>query len=263
MSAAPQIRAGNRNADAGSRMHVLDWVEGLAGPFRDGLNSLIATTGAKVLPSAKWMPYSSTEIGRREARLMMDDGLLDEVRQGALRAWWLAGADPRGNEPAWDLAATAVWPDGREGLILVDATAHASELSAVGKEVPPRDAPRRRENHESIGDAIAEARAALGGAAAGINISRDRHYHLSSRIAFAWKLARLGTPVVLVSLGFIGDHGMAGHLTSETHWRHVFETHCRDVLPPALLDRELSCGAASFWPLVRARMGVRLSCDHD
>lgn len=262
MAAALEKRARDRNAEAGSRMHMLDWVEGLAGPFRDSLNTLIAPTGAKLLPSAKWMPYSSTEQGRREARLMIDDGFISELRQSALRAWWLGGGDPRGNEPNWDLAATAVWPDGREGLVLIEATAHAGELSEAGKEPPPKAAPRRHENHQSIGAAIKDARDALGGAEAGVNISRDRHYQLSNRIAFAWKLARLGTPVALVYLGFCGDKGMGpGFLRSESHWREVFEAHARPVFPRNMLEREIPCGMASFWLLVRARMAVRHSYD--
>lgn len=262
MAVALEKRARDRNADAGSRMHMLDWVEGLAGPFRDSLNTLVGPTGAKLLPSAKWMPYSSTEQGRREARLMLDDGFISELRQSALRAWWLGNGDPRGNEPNWDLVATAVWPDGREGLVLVDAKAHVNELSEAGKEPPPKDAPRRQENHQSIGAAIKEAQAGLGGAAAGIKISRDRHYQLSNRIAFAWKLARLGTPVALVHLGFCGDRGMGpGCLRSESHWREAFEAHAKPVFPPEMLEREIGCGMASFWVLVRARMAVRLSHD--
>lgn len=262
MAAALGQRARGRDAEAGSRMHMLDWVEGLAGPFRDSLNNLIAPTGAKLLPSAKWMPYSSTEQGCREARLMIDDGFISELRQSALRAWWVGSNDSRGYEPNWDLAATAVWPDGREGLVLVDANAHAGELSAAGKDMPPRDAPRRQENHRSIGAAIEDAREALGGEAAGVRLSRDRYYELSSRIAFAWKLARLGAPVALVYIGFCGDRGIGpGFLRSESHWREVFEAHAKAVFPPDMLEREINCGMASFWVLVRARMAVRLSYE--
>ena len=261
MAAALEKRARDRNADAGSRMHMLDWVEGLAGPFRDSLNTLIAPTGAKLLPSAKWMPYSSTEKGRREARLSFDDGFISELRQHALRGWWL-GNDKRATEPNWDLAATAVWPDGREGLVLVEAKVHVNELSEAGKEAPSRDMPRRYENHQTIGAAIKEAQAGLGGAAAGVHISRDHHYQLSNRIAYAWKLARLGTPVALVYLGFCGDKGMgSGFLRSESHWRDMFEAHAKPVFPADMLEREIPCGMASFWVLARARMAVRHSHD--
>lgn len=261
MAAALEKRARGRNAEAGSRMHMLDWVEGLAGPFRDSLNTLVAPTGAKLLPSAKWMPYSSTEQGRREARLMSDHGFISELRQDALRAWWLGG-DRRANEPSWDLAATAVWPDGREGLVLIEAKAHVNELSEAGKAAPPKDMPRRYENHQTVGAAIKDAQDGLGGAAAGVRISRDRHYQLSNRIAFAWKLARLGTPVALVYLGFCGDKGMGpGFLRSESHWREMFEAHAEPILPPDMLEREIPCGMASFWVLVRARMAVRHSYD--
>jgi hypothetical protein len=68
--------------------------------------------------------------------------------------------------------------------------------------------------------------------------------------------------VALVYLGFCGDRGMGpGFLRSESHWREVFEAHARPVLPPDMLEREISCGMASFWVLPRARMAVRHSYD--
>lgn len=56
---------------------------------------------------------------------------------------------------------------------------------------------------------IAEACAGLQLLGPAVRISRDSHYQLSNRVAFAWKLATLGLPTVLVYLGFWGDDGIA------------------------------------------------------
>jgi hypothetical protein len=76
-----------------------------------------------------WMPRGFVEP--REAKL--GDALLflsDEHRE-AISAWWLAVRD-HANTPNWDIASTATI-DGAEGLLLVEAKAHAGEIRRDGK----------------------------------------------------------------------------------------------------------------------------------
>jgi hypothetical protein len=111
-------------------------------------------------------------------------------------------------------------------------------------------------NHERIGLAINEACVALRQASPAVAISRDAHYQLSNRVAFAWKLASLGVPTVLVYLGFFGDTGIVDAgvpFDSDAHWQACFWEHAASIVPADLFERRLDCGAAPAWLLVRGR----------
>jgi hypothetical protein len=171
-----------------------------------------------------------------------------------LRTWWLAH-EQGANTPNWDIAVSCEI-EGRTGLILVEAKANAPELSHSGKVLPLKSSDASQENHKRIGQAIDEACTALRRLASGIAITRDSHYQLANRVAFAWKLASLGIPTVLVYLGFLGDYGItdAGEpFRDEPHWHNVFEAYAHATVPPELFERRLDCGLAPTWFLVRAR----------
>ena len=102
----------------------------------------------------------------------------------------------RANTPNWDIVSTCQ-VDGRQGLVVVEAKAHRGELHRDGKD------PGNSENDKCISAAVAAANDALGGAAAGWSLCTDTHYQLCNRFAWAWKVASLGVPVVLVYLGFL------------------------------------------------------------
>jgi len=82
----------------------------------------------------------------------------------------------------------------------------------------------------------------------GVSVSRDSHYQLVNRLAFAWKLATLGIPIVLVYLvylGFTGDEGIrdAGvPFADPTEWNRAFAHYAAGVLPLALFERRLDLG---------------------
>ena len=112
------------------------------------------------------------------------------------------------------------------------------------------------ENHKRIGVAIGEACAALQRVSPATAISRDSHYQLSNRVAFAWKLANAGVTTVLVYLGFWGDDGLAdvgAPFQSAAHWEAVFTEYARCVVPMDLFEYRIECGAAPMWLLVRSR----------
>lgn len=146
--------------------------------------------------------------------------------------------------------------DGKPGLVLVEAKANVPELSDARK--PQRDGAsvRSEENHRQIVTALNDACEGLRTFNAGVTLSANSHYQLANRLAFAWKLATLGIPTVLVYLGFLGDTGIqeAGEpFEDEAHWRHEFARHARGVVPPDMFERPLECGAASAFVLVRSR----------
>ena len=184
----------------GSRKHILGWVGRGTEPFRASLNQMLAGCGAEIRNTDIWMPHGTTST--REARLGSNDlGVLTKDIQRELTKWWLV--HPSGaNTPNWDLAAGASF-SGREGLVLVEAKAHLGELEKAGKRPckTNRDEDgynRSEDNGQRIGVAIDQACNALKSQVPGVSISRDRYYQISNRIAFTWKLASLGIPVVLV-----------------------------------------------------------------
>ena len=117
----------------------------------------------------------------------------------------------------------------------MEAKAHAEELGSAEKGLP--STPNGWRNHERIGNAIAEAAAGLSVATSGSwAISRDRHYQLSNRFAWACKLASLGIPVALVYLGFLNAVEMSDRgqpFRSEDEWNSVLMDHCDGIVDPS------------------------------
>lgn len=163
-----------------------------------------------------------------------------------LKNWWLAS--PKGaNTLNWDIASTCTI-DGKYGVILVEAKAHVSELTdeAKGKKLSKQQAVNLNSfrNHQKIGRAINEARSALEPYLPGINISRDSNYQLSNRIAFAWKIASLGIPVVLCYLGFLRAYEMGDFFESRNDWENCLRSHCNSetgkvVVPEAAWNNKI------------------------
>jgi len=236
----------------GSRKHVLDWTN--RPDFVRELLHVVLPVDCSVTVASQWMPvgYGAPD----EARL---DTFGPQVLPNTnvwpvLRAWWLA--HERGaNTPNWDIAMSCEI-EGKRGLILVEAKANVPELSASGKSSDAKGSQRSDENHTHIGAAIEEACAALLALGTPTSISRDTHYQLSNRVAFAWKLASLGIPTVLVYLGFTGDDGIADAgvpFSDDAHWRGIFGAYVHTIVPESTFERRIDCGAAPFWLLVRSR----------
>lgn len=210
--------------ERGSRKHVLAWTE--SPDFLSELLQTVAPVKCSTDEETAWMPRGRVEP--REARLeSFGPRVLPSDCWKTLSRWWLV--HHRGaNTPNWDLAVRCQ-VEGRPGLVLVEAKAHVRELSDAGKGVSKGDPLRSGANHDRIDRAIAEARSALNAEFPQIAIARDRSYQLSNRIAFAWKLASLGVPTVLLYLGFVGDNGMATPLRNADHWKEVLEGHFERV----------------------------------
>ncbi len=222
--------------------------------FATQLEMLLKPTGAH--PAAgTWLPagYSAPEEARLESygpRFLR--GIID---WSALADWWLAHKGGA-NTPNWDLASVGDW-DGHRGLILIEAKANVQELKTEGKGLSDDASGRSRENHARIARAISEARDGLSRIVPGVKIGIASHYQLANRLAFAWKLASLGVPVVLVYLGFTGDTGImdAGDpLLDERHWQDVFTQHAASVAPEGLFERRLEVHGTPLWMLIRSRL---------
>jgi hypothetical protein len=236
----------------GSRKNVLDWTS--QSRFLPEFLALVKPIECRVSASSIWQPIGHS--APREARLehFSPAAIPGHVAWPTLRSWWLqhtAGA----NTPNWDIALSCEI-EGRPGLILVEAKANVPELSSAGKSVTVNASQKSQSNHTHIANAIAEARDGLAALLPYVAIDRDRHYQLSNRLAFGWKLASLGIPTVLVYLGFTGDQGIRDvgmPIADDEHWQSCLREHLAPVCSPEVLDAPLHVGPARLWVLARSR----------
>ena len=139
------------------------------------------------------------------------------------RGGWFISEAPT---PNWDLVVACDFV-GKPGLALIEARAHEGELDWAGKR-PPERSVNSVANHDRIGLAIGEACSALDHIVPGVRISRDTHYQLANRVAYSWKLASMGVPVLLMYVGFTGGGGIADvgpPLRDDSHWRSVMHSY--------------------------------------
>jgi hypothetical protein len=164
----------------GSRKHILDWTS--RPDFLRQFADLIGLPECVIARPPVWQPRG---YGKPEEARLEDCGaqfITGVDCWSDLASWWLRHR--RGaNKPNWDLVvACDLW--GVPGLALVEAKAHERELDLGGKRLRPDRSDNSAENHERIGQAIAEASAALDLVVPGVRVSRDSHYQLANRVAY-------------------------------------------------------------------------------
>ena len=220
---------GNGNPLKGSKLRCCRLTEPPAEEVARRLSKLLGALG-HVTTADNWMPKGCDDPG--EATLSKRNGFLPEADCDTLRKWWLAAGTVT---PRWALVSTFAGGEQiaagatRKGLLLVEAKAHFGELKREGKRVAGKASPGTLKNHEQIRGAISEANGAL----RGFRLSRDSHYQLSNRFAWAWKIASLGVPVVLVYLGFLNCTEMTEYriLRDESEWTQALLEHADGVVP--------------------------------
>ena len=147
-----------------------------------------------------------------------------------LEGWWLP-TERTDKGPTWDLLSTCMI-GGRNGLLLVEAKAHEEELDYAGKQLKRTASVQSKANHAHIQHTLATVSGNLDHRLDGnVNISIDTHYQLANRIAWAWKLAESGLPVMLLYLGFLGDTYFADCFRDHDHWQRAMGAYMRGVLP--------------------------------
>lgn len=226
--------------------------------------SELAAPFAHVRPNVDhWRPQGL--LAPDEVELGKSPDFLSREDREKLCDWWLR--HKRGARlPTWDIVSTAEI-DGREGLVLVEAKAHGAELHVEGKLRSADCSPESRENHQQIATAIADAQRDLSRSAASWNISRDSHYQLANRIAWSWKIASLGTPVVLVYLGFLHAEEMALRgcpFRSHKEWVDTVLSHSSNVVPSELWNKMVASSGAAFYSVIAsASVEVHTSRGQD
>lgn len=203
-----------------------------------------------VTENHRWAPQGFTAPD--EAKLAETRGFLSDANRETLESWWLANPG-RANTPNWDLVSTCNF-GADEGLILVEAKAHWGEFT--NKKDFCGAGP---ENLASIQHALAEANVAWNELLPGFNLSEASKYQLSNRFAFAWKLASLGVPVVLIYLGFLNAEEMTGKLllTSHEDWETCVKSGGESRVPITAWNRKFEISGTPLWTVIRsADVGV-------
>jgi hypothetical protein len=211
------------------------------GPRRQSFLGSLVSPFASVGPEDLLAPrgyYSPNETA-----LVDGSDFLTAHDQSLLRSWWLKN-DSR--YPSWDIASTCTI-GGRKGLLLVEAKAHSGEI----KENDCCKA-KDEQNCRSIVEAVAEASRALSESGLAWSINTTTRYQLSNRFAWAWKIASLGTPVVLVFLGFLNSTDWPDHFRSHDDWRRCLLNYTEGFVPQAAWETSLDVNGVPFIPLIRS-----------
>ena len=245
----------------GSQPRCILLVDGTRKEVAERLTELVDFPGVTVSRDDKWKPYGklvqnkkpSKEAKLDEPNLLEDKLDLLKRSRLKLKSWWREA--PRGgSSPNWDIASTCTI-QGRQGLLLVEAKAHGNELDKRGKSKKRSMSNDSVKNHKRIGEAIIEANDGFKQVATGSwNLSRDSHYQLSNRFAWAWKLATLNIPVVLVYLGFLNAEDMAcdGPLFStEVDWEKALKKYCDGIVDNSCWGGRLDIAGTPLIPLIR------------
>jgi hypothetical protein len=187
------------------------------------------------------MPQGFHDV--EEPQLHKTPPLLDPEIGRKLQEWWLAIYSRNSKTPNLDIASTCTVGK-RNGLLLVEAKAHDSELrnEVAGKRLKPRATADSRRNHVRIGACIKDASQALT-FETGLPwaLSHERHYQMANRFAWSCKLTELGVPVILVYLGFrnaaeMQDQGQPFADTAE--WDRLVRSHSEPLFPEQVWNKQ-------------------------
>lgn len=247
------------NRDRGSRKHILDILE------RNELSVTLARAfgGTEIRSSREPLPQPVNR-GPQAAWREFDVETYLSAHSipnwlGSLpRDWWLKG---RGTRPTWDLICQIEVQD-KHGLLLVEAKAHEGEFDWKGKRLPPSASVGSENNLAQISGCIQEANAALNRACDGpFNLSVGSHYQLANRMAYLWKLANLGLPVVLLYLGFLGDSYFASdYFRDDAHWQRAMGGYLQGVVVQRFAERVWTLdGGGSMQMLIRSLPVIEVS----
>ena len=202
-----------------------------------------------------WMPDGFSQVD--EACLDKVAGLLPLYVRETILDWWLAVPSPWSKTPTFDIASTCTI-EGKTGLLLVEAKAHAEELNneSKGKELKPPVSPNTLQNHQRIGERILEANSGLG-KSTGLTwrLSRDHCYQMSNRFAWSWKLVELGYPVILVYLGFLNAKEMQDRgdpIRSHAEWKVLVKEHIGSRVPDSVWEKRMIVCGRPLIPCLRS-----------
>lgn len=198
---------------------------------------------ATVTSNDEWLPEGILNI--EEAKVHRKFPGIDSTQCKQLMDWWLH-VQHHANTPNWDVASTCTVKE-RKGLLLVEAKAHKGELSSSGHGATNPD------NQRQIERAIDEANVGLNAVLGGWALRHNQNYQVANRFAWAWKIATIGIPVVLIYLGFRNAEEMGnGMFATHDDWERCVLAHTDGVVPRATWGSCLDIGGTPLIPQIRS-----------
>ena len=245
----------------GSRPRCVLLMDGPRQEVACQLTQMVGLRDVIVSSEDKWMPRGKpvkepdgtwNTSPADEAKLGDPNDVVPTEIQQKIKNWWLAIPDGA-NTPNWDIASTCSI-NGKRGLLLVEAKAHHKELQDAEAGKAPGG---NEDNRKRIGESIAEAnRELLRDTGADWRLSRDSHYQMSNRFAWAWKLTQLNYPVVLIYLGFLNADEMREDnkksFADHAAWEQAVKSHSLPLFPETVWDKPWTLHDQSFFPLIRS-----------
>ena len=236
----------------GSKPRCHLFTDGMRAEVAGRLTALVRPYGT-VLQTDHWMPEGFDNI--EEVQLHKPNDLISKEMSRKLENWWFEVGGGLG--PTWDLVSQCVLGNGshrKRALLLVEAKAHRAELEGEsdGKMLKSSASSNSCRNHERIGSAIEGANVGLCSFTAhrGWKLSRDSCYQMANRFAWAWKLASLGKPVVLVYLGFLNAIEMSDKsdpFNEYAEWDECVKTHAKCMVPEEAWNHSWKASDGTFF----------------
>ncbi len=222
----------------GSKLRCLELTNLNKNKIVNILNKLIKPYGE--ITGNNWMPKGF--LNAKEAQLdKIDEIFIKKNKQKDLKAWWLTKYNVTTTTPNWDIISTCKIND-KDGLLLVEAKAHISEMSEMDKS----DA--GEVNYENIKNRMNEINSETGW-----KLSIDKKYQLSNRFAWCWKLASMGIPVILVYLGFLKAYEWKNDFfESLEKWEKIIKDYSKNIVPENIWDTKINTNKELFYPLIRS-----------
>lgn len=233
----------NRRERTGSKPRCHWLTHGAPGQVASRLEALAKPWGA-VSADDYWMPEGFCRI--EEGQLDKAGRLLPKQDRDELRSWWLAVSRPRTRTPNWDIACTCT-VDGQRGLLLVEAKAHTQELKIEDRVTASGL------NRERIAKCIGEANVSLANQTElDWALSHEHRYQMANRFAWSWRLTKLGYPVILVYLGFLGAEEMQTPFKDHAEWESLVKSYSHPLFPTEVWDRQWIIHGQPFVPRIRS-----------
>lgn len=214
----------------GSKQHVLDLIE--REDFISTFNDILRPYNASIIDKKTVQPVGNDNIAEYGLQRFINERKLFEkfpsLNDFNFNIWWSPNG---GKAPTWDMISLCQL-DGKDAVLLVEAKAHKSEFAKSGKKRLDLEATSQaKRNLKNIEDRIKEACDSLNKNYKTFNISTDKYYQLSNRIAFAWKLKQLNVSVILIYLGFTCDADFNDSFEDHVHWEKEFNNYIKDSIP--------------------------------
>jgi len=235
-----------REEPKGSKRCVLDLLN--SDRYINKINSLIRDAECRISIDDKKMPASYDDPKEAEFKGFLEkDNKFSYGRD--IAEWWLCPHSVNARTPNLDLISTCKIGN-EDGILIVEAKAHFGELNNERKGKAKGASDKSKQNHKKIEQAISQANSGISKQCNQVNISIDKCYQLSNRIAHAWWLADHGIPVVVLYLGLLNvkdmDNGRNKVFKIDADWQQCFTNHSHKVGVDNIINKWIHCKKSKF-----------------